>query len=153
MSVGYECRSAPEKGIGVFATREYETEEIVLIGGALIGLSANSEHAVQVGPCRFAYEEGAGTFVNHSCDPNCVPCSTAEGTVNLMARRLIRVGDEITVDYAMRNYVIEFFPDRCKCETVLCRGKVTGWRDLPPELKKAHATSVVPYLVDCTDAI
>jgi hypothetical protein len=66
----------------------------------------------------------------------------------LIARKPIGAHEEITVDYAMRNYVIEFFPRHCLCGSTLCRGSVTGWKDLPPERKRAYAGSVAPFLLE-----
>ena len=66
---------------------------------------------------------------------------------DFVALRPIAAGDEITFDYAMRNYVIEHFPDRCLCGAEHCRGTITGWKDLPAERKAAYGELVAPYLL------
>ncbi len=56
--------------------------------------------------------------------------------------------EEITFDYAMRNYGVDYFPDQCMCGSKRCRGKITGWRDLPDEKKKEYGGFVAPYLLE-----
>lgn len=64
--------------------------------------------------------------INHSCDPN----TWLEG-LNLVARRPIAAGDEITVDYAtFCNDIME--PFECSCGSANCRGIVRGTDYLEP---------------------
>ena len=44
------------------------------------------------------------TKVNHSCEPNCGIRLNASGAHDFVARQPITAGQEITFDYAMRNY-------------------------------------------------
>jgi D-alanine-D-alanine ligase len=57
---------------------------------------------------------------NHSCDPN-----TAFDGLNVIARREIRVGDELTIDYAvsMNEQSASF---TCRCGSPQCRGQIAG---------------------------
>jgi hypothetical protein len=48
----------------------------------------------------------------------------------------------------MRNYSIEHFPGGCLCGADLCRGSVTGWKDLSVERKADYVGSVAPYLLE-----
>ena len=64
------------------------------------------------------------------------------------ARVLISTGEEITFDYAMRNYSIEHFPGGCLCGAGNCRGSVTGWKDLSTERKSDYEGLVAPYLLE-----
>lgn len=57
---------------------------------------------------------------NHSCDPN-----TAYQGLDLVARRSIAIGEELTLDYAaMMNEQSESF--QCRCGALSCRGIVQG---------------------------
>jgi hypothetical protein len=149
---GVEVRPTPGRGWGVFALREHCPGDVVLIGAGLRLLPRNSIHAVQVAPDTFAYEEGIGSLVNHSCDPNCWPRITERGTYDLVTHRTIRPGDELTVDYAMRNYVIEFFPIRCCCRALNCRRYVTGWQGLSQIQRDRCAYWAAPYLQQLSQA-
>jgi hypothetical protein len=62
-----------------------------------------------------------------------------------VAREPIVAGEEITFDYAMRNYSVEHFPGGCLCGSDTCRGSITGWRDLSDERKAAYRGLVAPY--------
>ncbi len=66
--------------------------------------------------------------LNHSCDPNC----WLEG-LDVVARRSIRPGEEITLDYAgMCNEQMPAF--ECFCESPSCRGTIRGTDFLEPFL-------------------
>jgi D-alanine-D-alanine ligase len=61
---------------------------------------------------------------NHSCDPN-----TEFMGLNLVARRDIRCGEELTVDYATF-YDSHMTPFDCDCGSANCRGRVVGGKGL-----------------------
>jgi hypothetical protein len=139
--------AASAKGDGVFSERRFAAGELVLVGASIYSVEQNDSHAVQTGPNEFGYEAGIGTMVNHSCDPNCGVRPTELGVFDLVARREISDDEEITVDYAMRNYVVEYFPQECLCGSAICRGLVTGWRDLPEERRAVYEGSIAPFLL------
>lgn len=63
-----------------------------------------------------------------------------------VARRSIAAGQEVTFDYAMRNYTIDHFLDACLCGAAACRGTVTGWNDLPHARRNDYGALVAPYV-------
>jgi hypothetical protein len=107
-------------GDGVFATRAFDVGETVVV--AVIASRVE------------------GVRLNESGGPD------------LVALRSIAAGEEITeeitFDYAMWNYSIEHFPSRCLCGSKICRGSVTGWKDLPDDRKEAYQDFVAPYLLE-----
>ena len=147
--VGYEfCTPEGEKGGGVRATRGFQAGETVMIGELEGEVERNDSHATQISRTKWARHGGLGPIVNHSCDPNCGVEVNETGACDFVARESIAVGDEITFDYAMRNYSIEHFPGGCLCGADLCRGSVTGWKDLSDERKADYEGSVAPYLLE-----
>jgi len=148
LCVGYELRGAPGKGEGVFATREFRAGETVIVGVVERRAAVNGAHSTQVGPGEWVLLAGLCTKANHSCDPNCGVRLNRSGAPDLIARRAVRAGDEISFDYAMRNWTIEHFPRRCACGAPGCRGAVTGWKDLPATRKVAYRGLVAPYLLE-----
>jgi len=140
-------RETGRRGWGVFASRLFVSDEVVIHGSPLRIVEANDSHAVQVGRGRFGYEEGIGSFVNHSCDPNCLVQPSGDARIDLVARGTIQAGEEVTLDYATRNYVIEFFPPLCLCGSQRCRGRVTGWKDLSDAWRENYGDAVAPYLL------
>jgi hypothetical protein len=117
-----------------------------MVGRIARRVDVNNVHASQVGPSEYVLLAGLGTKVNHSCDPNCGVRSNAFGAYDLVARRGIAPGEEFTFDYAMQEYSVDYFPPECRCGAVNCRGSVTGWKDLPHNVRAAYAGLVASYL-------
>ena len=111
-------------------------------------LPGNHSHASQIGENDYVLHGGLISKVNHSCDPNCGIAVNATGAHDFIAFRDIRAGEELTFDYAMRNYGVAHFPAACHCGAPNCRGKITGWKALPPERKRAYEGFVAPYLLE-----
>jgi hypothetical protein len=147
---GYELRrGVDDRDDGVFATRGFAVGDTVMLGVPGRPAPANHSHANQVSLTQWVFEDGLGAKVNHSCAPNCgVRANAAVEGFDFVAVAPIAPGEEITFDYAMRNYVIEHFPVRCLCGSEHCRGRITGWRDLPAERKEAYGELVAPYLLE-----
>lgn len=55
-------------------------------------------------------------YINHDCNPNCEVQDRDEESLNLVSKRLIKTGEEITMDYGYE----EIYED-CKCMT--CNSK------------------------------
>ena len=148
MKDGFELRKSSEKGEGVFATIPFKTGEIVMVGIIERLLDENHSHASQIGDNEYVLHAGLISKVNHSCDPNCGIRVNETGAHDFVAIRNIRINEEITFDYAMRNYGVDYFPKQCMCGSQRCRGRITGWKDLPEEKKKEYEGVVAPYLLE-----
>lgn len=150
---GCELATTSEgKGDGVFATPSFGCGEMAVAGVVLQRLAENYSHASQIGAFEYVQLGGLAPMVNHSCDPNCGVHVNQSGGYDLIVRRTIAPGEEITFDYAMRNYSVAHFPGSCQCGTSLCRGAVTGWKDLTAERKAAYSGMVAPYLLAMDEA-
>jgi hypothetical protein len=82
-------------------------------------------------------------YLNHSCDPNL----WLKGRLNILARKRIFAGEEVTIDYA--TWEIEEgwkLPERCNCGASLCRQTVTGrdWRSR--RFQQQYAGHLLPCL-------
>lgn len=78
--------------------------------------------------------------LNHSCNP-----SAWLSGLDLVARRDLREGDEITTDYA--TYCGPSMKDfRCQCGAPECRGVIRGTDCLLPEIRALYAGHVSPYV-------
>ncbi|MFA5801280.1 MAG: SET domain-containing protein-lysine N-methyltransferase [Thermoleophilia bacterium] len=148
MKDGFELRDTDGRGEGIFSTRSFKTREIVMVGVIDKVLDGNHSHASQIGKNDYVLHAGSISKVNHSCDPNCGISVNETGAHDFVAIREIIADEEITFDYAMRNYGIGFFPKQCGCGSKGCRGKITGWKDLPDERKKLYEGFVAPYLLE-----
>ena len=148
MNDGYESKIAVDRGEGVFATRDFKRGETVMIGRILKRLSKNNAHAPQIGENDFVLHAGIVHKVNHSCDPNCGIRVNETGAHDVIARKTIAPGEELTLDYAMRNYRIEYSPEECLCGAANCRKTITGWKDLSEKRKWEYAGFTADYLLE-----
>lgn len=147
MKDAYELRETPGKGEGIFATKAFKAGETVMVGKIAKVLATNDSHASQVSEDKFIRHAGLISKVNHCCDPNCGIKVNQTGAHDFVAMREIEKDEEITFDYVMRNYTIDYFNMSCQCGAENCRQKITGWKDLPEDRKKAYAGFVAPYLL------
>ena len=148
MNNGFELRLTSGKGEGVFATLPFKAGDTVIVGVIEKILDKNDSHASQVGENKYVRHAGLTSKVNHSCNPNCGIKLNQTGAHDFVAMRDINVNEEITFDYAMRNYSIDYFLMPCECGSKNCRKKITGYKDLPEQRKKDYAGFIAPYLLD-----
>ncbi|MDA3901443.1 MAG: SET domain-containing protein [Spirochaetes bacterium] len=144
----YQLKKASGRGEGVFAVRAIDAGETVMVGEIEKELEENHSHASQIGEDRYVFHAGLISKVNHSCDPNCGIKVNESGAHDFVAMRDISNDEEITFDYAMRNYGIDYFPKECGCGSEICRGTITGWKDLSQKTKNNYEGFVAGYLLD-----
>lgn len=129
-----------KNGKGVFAKKKIEKEESLFIFGGYVmslkdvqklpksfrdeGLTISDDFALTI---KKSDEVEAGSFVNHSCNPN----AGYRGQIFLVAMRDIKMNEEITFDYAMVLSDKEKYSMKCSCESRNCRGIVTSsdWKN------------------------
>ena len=145
---GFELKVSPEKGEGIFASRPFQAGETVMVGVIEKTVDENHSHASQVGKNKYVLHAGLISKVNHSCQPNCGIRLNKTGAHDFVARKNIGLHEEITFDYAMRNYSIDYFPYKCMCGSEKCRCSITGWKDLPDNRKQEYAACAAPYLLE-----
>jgi len=80
-------------------------------------------------------------FVNHSCDPSLWHV----GPYEVATRRALDPGDEATIDYGTLSGAAGFVMT-CRCQSALCRGRISSedWRR--PELQARYHGHWVPAL-------
>ncbi|MCI5132491.1 MAG: SET domain-containing protein [Candidatus Electrothrix sp. EH2] len=147
MNNGFELKKIFGKGEGVFATKPFHPHETVMVGTIEKILNANHSHASQTGKHKYVLHAGLVSKVNHSCNPNCGIRVNEAGAHDFIAIKNISINEELTFDYAMRNYSVDHFPEKCGCGAQQCRGQITGWKNLPDKKKKEYKGFVAPYLV------
>ena len=142
----------PSLGRGVVAERAFTKGETIAVwrGSTItereaLALPANErDQLLQVDVDTFICSDDelvTVDFINHSCDPNCGFTDSA----TLVARRDIGAGEMITFDYAMSD-TNSFIAFECRCETPLCRGRMSGndWR--LPDLQQRYAGWFAPHV-------
>jgi uncharacterized protein len=151
-------RRSPIDGTGLFAGDDIEAGTVVLRLGARLVTSADlavliagadvdptapyvdtmtvHENAHLVMPSNSVVHVG-----NHSCDPTLWHA----GPYELAARRAVRAGEELTVDYGT-NSGADGFVMECDCGSADCRGRVASddWCD--PGLRVRYGGHWTPAL-------
>lgn len=132
------------KGPGVFATTNLPA------GTILTGLRgtirpAATQKSLQLGRCLHVDSSGEiDDFLNHSCDANAL---FDFGRVSFVARREIRAGDEVCINYCATEYELHS-PFTCKCGSKNCYGSVAGYRHLNREQRSSVDPYASPFLRD-----
>jgi uncharacterized protein len=155
-----EVRPSPIEGKGLFATAALAEGIVVLrLGGrlvstaeltALVDAAAHDPAGLYIDTIT-VYEDAhlvlpagsAAHFGNHSCDPNLWHA----GPYDLVSRRAIHAGEELTIDYAT-NSGLANFTMTCRCGSTLCRGTITGNDWQRDELRNRYGNHWVPALQD-----
>ena len=125
-------------GLGVFARRRYDCEEIVgeVTGKVIDDAEYSSDYCMDLGDTRCIEPEAPFRYMNHSCDPNCrfhwydvredgIPDQSRR--VFVFAERDIEVGEELTIDYAWPAAMAI----ACQCKSPECRGWVVAESEVP----------------------
>jgi SET domain-containing protein len=60
--------------------------------------------------------ENIARYINHSCKPNCEPeIDESNWTINILAKRAIKLGEELTYDYGKEYWDDHIKPHGCRC--------------------------------------
>ena len=74
------------------------------------------------------------TFRNHSCDPNVFVYDNIDNIENYTEAKAVKnidIGDEITSDYGLCAYEVQYYSIQdCKCESAICRKNIEGFKDM-----------------------
>jgi len=149
-----EMRPSPIAGWGSFATQPIRAGAVVAVWGGVVYTRADllagranldtvsilDDDLYLADPLE---EPPALDYsINHTCDSNL----WMGDAITLVARRDIAPGEELTADYALWLYQVDWRLERCQCGSPQCRGKVTpdDWR--LPELQARYAGHFTPYL-------
>lgn len=84
--------------------------------------------------------------LNHSCDPNAY-LHTVDDEVRVVARRAIRAGEEITIDYLINTHGGSSW--RCRCGAERCRGELeTSFFDLPAGFQREYLPMLEAWFIE-----
>lgn len=100
------------------------------------------DHVIQIGPTTYRASVGVGCYLSHSCDPNC----GVKNKNQIVAMRDIEEGEELSFDYAMSEN--SDWTMKCECGSPLCRGLMTGYRDLPTDFRLKYKGYISSWLVE-----
>lgn len=155
-----EIRKTSLNGKGTFAIEDIKKGEMIYIrGGELMRMEEAynykpGECPDGIWPITDEYWLGAKNeedfksqkvYVNHSCNPNC----GIKGEITFVAIRDIKVGEEITTDYAFIDN--EEYSFECTCGSNNCRKIITGYDWKIKELQDKYYDYFAQYLKEKID--
>jgi len=115
-------------GLGLFATRDFNKGEFIIeyTGEKITTDEADSRGGqyLFILNKKFTIDgkgrENISRYVNHSCRPNAeAEIDEDEWKINILAKKKIKAGDEITYDYGKEFFNEYIKPHGCKCEKCL----------------------------------
>ena len=135
------------KGNGIIASRNIKKgENIFKFVGKLKPQEEANKEALQIDENLFL--ESTELFddnLNHSCNPNCY---IDFKNLNLIAKRDIEKGEELSFDYHTSEYdlIEQECSFECHCGSENCIGEIKGFRFLSDEKKKEVLEFASPYI-------
>jgi hypothetical protein len=135
------------RGKSLFAMRDFKKNEVVFtICGPVV--KKQTIYTIPIASDLFVDDEGMGKYLCHSCDPNC----GIRNRTQVSAMRDIVKGEEITIDYAMivYDYKDEMTSENriCKCGSLICRGKLGSYKELPDGLRQKYEGYISEFLLN-----
>ncbi len=147
---------SPTAGYGLFASEHIAKGEVILDLSSEEELSITKDEAdrrysagfdymVQVDDDRFVItvnrpDQIERGYINHSCNPNC----GIKNSLQIVAMRDIKAGEEITFDYAVSES--SDYTMRCSCGFSDCRKIITGQDWKREDLQERYNGHFSPYL-------
>ena len=149
-------RESPIQGRGLFAVEPIAQGEIVCVkGGHIFDRDVLDRVAKMLGPAEIqiadnlfigpleeSEREGSMIFSNHSCEPNI----GVQGQIVFVALRDIKLGEELTHDWATTDD--DDYEMECNCGAQSCRRTISGqdWRR--KELQEKYDGHMSWYLME-----
>lgn len=133
--------------LGVVAQKSYKKGELLfIVNGPIKSKRSKYSFAIDLNrhiePRKEKGVYNLGHYVNHSCNPTAVIRIIEKDSnipyIEVIARRNIKIGEEITFDYATLEYELTLINSICKCDALICRGTVQGFKDLPNNIIKKY---------------
>jgi len=95
---------------------------------------------------RFYFVNAPERYLNHSCDPNAY-IRFGKHRIDVVARRRIAAGSEITIDYLINNAGGESW--LCNCGAPRCRGETgSSFFTLPVETQREYFPLLAPWFLE-----
>jgi SET domain-containing protein len=138
-------KDVPNKGRGVFASRNFKKGESVIIGKPIEIPESRTMTSFQVDWDKHVELDEPAVVINHSCDPSLGVRNNAYGGYTFHALREIKSGVELSWNYNTTEY-ISIAVSTCHCGANNCKGKTLGFKFLEDELRNLYGDYIADYL-------
>ncbi|MBP0020647.1 MAG: SET domain-containing protein [Cyanobacteria bacterium SBLK] len=133
------------KGRGVFATRNFQKGEVIVVGKPVKVAPERTRHSVQMKMNLHVEIDAPAKLINHSCNPNTGIKNNSFGAYDFIALVDIAEGEELSWDYETTEYISISVP-QCSCNAPNCRGGLRGFSFRPIEIKNKYGEFIADYL-------
>lgn len=146
----FEIKDTIVKGLGLFAKKDFKKDDFLFefvgeIYESDLAQDLPSEvknHGVGVFENRWIWDkDNYSYYINHSCDSNC----GMNGLTKVVARRDIKAGEELTIDYALFEDC-DWMLDNCLCGEKSCRKTPGRFKDMPEDVRKMYDKYISTWL-------
>jgi len=150
--IGVEVRESEGRGLGVFAMRPFAGGERIRVVNIEREVTEEQPLSPEDNPDHAFLSDGKlllvgkpDRYLNHSCDPNAYVWYRGTA-IDLIARRPIAAGQEITVDYLINNAGGDSW--ECRCGSKRCRGKTAAsFFELPVDIQREYYPLLAPWFL------
>lgn len=146
MKQKFSVAPADGKGIGVFAEKPFKKGDLVVRGKPEGVVGERTDYSFQVGVNVHVQLDEPARLINHSCEPNLGVRNNKHGGYDFIVVRDIDVGEELTWDYSMTEFVSIAIKDECLCQSNNCRKKIGGFVCLPVDVRNKYNEFIADYL-------
>ncbi|MBV6449681.1 MAG: hypothetical protein MHPDNHAH_00393 [Anaerolineales bacterium] len=152
---GLKVADSKIDGNGVYTTQDIKMGETVIVWGGIVITIEEFKSGKGLSHTNVGIDEGVflaespnsdmtiDDYMNHSCDPNL----WLKDEITLIAKRDIKAGEELTMDYAVEladeNYVMK---KPCNCSAKSCRKTITGKDWMLPEVQRINKDHFSPFI-------
>lgn len=135
----------PKKGWGVIALRDFKAGETVIVAKVEKLVLARDHYSIQTDWHKHAIFDKPAILLNHSCSPNLGLRDNQYGAFDYIALRAIKKGEELHWDYCMSEF-ISISIKECLCNSLHCRKRIDGYKNLPAVIKEKYKNYIAGYL-------
>ncbi len=133
------------KGRGLFASRHFAPDDLVMSARAVAKSDVRSSHSVQTDWDEHVVMDLPATLINHSCDANVGIRDNDLGAYDFFALTDIMEGEELVWDYNASEWEIST-PFQCACGSPRCRGRLRGFKHDGEHIRDAYGPFYASYL-------
>jgi uncharacterized protein len=138
-------------GKGLFAKEDIKKGEVIAdwasgevyeAGKASYLPEEIKNHAIQFEENRWIDTKEIGSYINHSCEPNC----GIKGKFQIVAMRDIKKCEWLNYDYEMTED--SDWKMQCKCESKNCRKIIGAYKNMPDRIRKKYKGYISEWLIE-----
>lgn len=155
-------KKTKKKGLGVFTLRDIKKGEHIFhidltklrrytVKEIDEDPKLNGDHSDYVGHGKYVVDHSPGSYINHSCSPNCYVKMITIPVKDVYALRDIKKGEELTFDYTATSVDQfagkGFWKDRCFCDSKNCRKIYDGdFFKMPKNWQRRYYSNLAPSI-------